>query len=264
MEVQASARRWLGLALLAAAVCATVLLLAGGPLLLQVRQGASAPRRKLLGVAKRRNVGAPRFNDSVLPGNTISQRLPVVNSPYYGVHVFGLGANGSLFHKFQTGHADMSSDIPFAPMSDWHCLTPNKSLVFGNDPAVALNADGHIELFAGLTKDSYDLWQMYQTDPKNPLAWSKPRGPTCMCDATDPSACPWCMDCNARVECYSNYWLDHAPFTTSDVDIFLDAQTQKLKLLFRNFDGHMYSLEQQKPGDSTRWSNVTVQYAVFE
>lgn len=234
---------------------------------------ASTPRR--LAAAPRRLSGTPRglmslphhvlWNDSVLPDNIIDQRLPSVVNPNYGLHVFALGKNGSLFHKFQTGPIDMTQlPYPIAPMSEWHCLTPNASKIWGNDPAVEVNQDGHIELFVGFKQDSYDLWQMYQTDPKNPLAWSQERGPTCMCDAVSPTACPWCTNCNERYDCYKNYWLDHAPFTTGDPELIMDKTTGMLNLLFRNFDGHMYRLSQREPNNSTRWSFDSVQFAIFE
>lgn len=229
--------------------------------------GASHSLRRLLELSSRPDVAGlfrPMWNDSVLPANVASQQLPMVKNPHYGLHVFALGNNGSLWHKFQTGAAHLEAPLPYAPMSPWHCLTPNSSLVWGNDPAVALNADGHIELFVGLQRDSMDLWQMYQTNASDPLSWSLPRGPTCICDAPDPMACPWCIDCPKRPECKQHYWLGYAPFTTSDPEVFLDPVDSMLKLNFRNFDGHLYQLSQQEPGNSVRWSSETVQFAIFE
>lgn len=200
----------------------------------------------------------------ILPDNIVDQRLPMVWNPHYGLHAFALGRNGSLWHKFQNGPVNQSALMPYAPMSEWMCLTPNASMVWGNDPTVALNADGRIELFVGYKADSYDLWQMYQTDAKDPLAWSKPRGPTCMCAAVDPKDCPWCWDCDERPECYNNYWSDSSPFTTSDPELLLDPATNLLKLHFRNFDGHVYQISQKEPSNSTRWSSGSVQYSIME
>mmetsp|Transcript_33238 Transcript_33238/g.50225 ORF Transcript_33238/g.50225 Transcript_33238/m.50225 type:complete len:268 (+) Transcript_33238:76-879(+) len=211
------------------------------------------------------NLPNVRWNNSVLPENVVDLRLPLVQNPHYGLHVFALGKNGSLFHKFQTGPVNKSVlPYPETPMSPWHVLTPNASMIWGNDPAVALNQDGHIELFVAWKQDAYDLWQMYQTDPKDPLAWSVPRGPTCICDAVSPTACPWCDNCNQRYDCYKNYWLDHAPFTTNDQQLLLDEKTGKLKLYFRNFDGHIYELSQREPNNSTRWSFDSVSLGIFE
>lgn len=210
--------------------------------------------------------GRLQWNETVLPENVIDLRLPTVLNPNYGLHVFALGKNGSLFHKFQTGPSNLEAALPFTPMSDWHCLTPNASLVFGNDPAVALNADGRIELFVGFKAESYDLWQMYQTDAKNPLAWSLPRAPSCLCGCPDPdpSKCTWCDNCDSRPDCSQHYWMGWCPFTTSDMELLLDPADQKLKLHYRNFDGHMYQLSQKNPSNSTIWAPRAVQMAIFE
>eukprot|EP00933_Yihiella_yeosuensis_P037733 TRINITY_DN3171_c0_g3_i1.p1 TRINITY_DN3171_c0_g3~~TRINITY_DN3171_c0_g3_i1.p1 ORF type:complete len:265 (-),score=39.60 TRINITY_DN3171_c0_g3_i1:87-881(-) len=209
--------------------------------------------------------GPLMWNQSVLPSNIVSQRLTVVRNPHYGHHVFALGANGSIWHKFQTGPLNKNITMTI-PMSEWHCLTKNASLVFGNDPAAAVNPDGHIELFAAFKADSYDLWQMYQTNPKDPLAWTAPRGPTCMCEDPDPAKCPWCMNCASRPECQKNYWFPGAPpFTTSDMELLLDPIDHKLRLYYRNFDGHMYYIKQEKPNKSDKWSDEGgVQLAIFE
>lgn len=204
------------------------------------------------------------WNNSVLPPNIVSQRLTVVKNPFYGHHVFALGLNGSVWHKFQTG-PEVDGNLPHIPMSPWHCLTPNSSLIFGNDPAAAINEDGHIELFVAYKADSYDLWQMYQTDARNPLAWTKPRGPTCMCADPDPAKCPWCVDCAQREECMKNYWFPGAPpFTTSDMEVLLNPEDEKLRLYYRNFDGHMYYLQQEAPNKSDKWQVGGMQMAIFE
>merc|ERR1712216_840773 len=109
------------------------------------------------------------------------------------------------------------------PMSQWLCLTPNASLVFGNSPAIALNADGHIELFVGYKNDSLDLWQMYQTDPKDPLAWSVPRAPYC-----DP-AMATCRQCLQKPECKATFWTNGFAWTTSQQSLWLDPKDNLLK-----------------------------------
>lgn len=223
---------------------------------------ARSPARKLAAPKVLDSLN-PRWNETVLPPNIIDIRLPVVKNPNYGIHVFALGANGSIWHKFQTGPVDNSS-IKTMPMSGWHCLTKNATLVWGNDPSVVVNADGHIELFVGLKVDSLDVWQMYQTDPKNPLAWSEPRAPACICEDPDPSKCPWCDNCNARPECSKDYWMGWVPFTTSDIETMLDPVDNKVKLHYRNFEGHVYQISQAEPSKSDKWATEAVQLALFE
>lgn len=194
----------------------------------------------------------------VLPDNIVDQQLPMVRTPHYGMHVIALGKNGSLFHKYQTGPTNTSVPWPYVPMSDWLCLTPNPSLKFGNSPAIALNADGHIELFVGYLPDSLDIWQMYQTDPKDPLAWSAPRAPYC-----DPSTAS-CLKCLAKPECEATFWSNGYAWTTSQQSLWLNPHDQKLRLTWRNFDGHVYEMTQAKPNDSTTWPVDSLQYAIFE
>lgn len=203
------------------------------------------------------------YNETVLPPNFHSQRLATVTNPYYGIHVFALGKNGSLWHKFQTGPPDLNVSIPFTPMSPWHCLTPNASLTWSNEPAAAVNRDGHIEIFVGLGNSSTQLWQMYQSDPKDPLSWSAPRAPACSC-GPEATECPQCKDCSTRPDCMKNYWIGSEVITTSDAELRLDQQDQKLKLYFRNSDGHMYELSQEEPNKSEKWAQQSIQLATFE
>jgi len=237
--------------------------LAGALFVLYLQQFVGEPRR-LSRLDLEPLPVRPEWNKSVLPGNIVDQKIALVVNPHYGLHAFALGANGSIWHKYQTSPVNMSGLMPKAVMSEWHVLTPNASLIFGNDPVVALNADGRIELLVGYKKDSLDIWQMYQTDAKDPLAWSKPRGPACMCEDPDPSKCPWCMTCADRPECDEQYWLKSFPFTTSDMSMMLDPTDNKLKLYYRSFDGFLYRMEQQKPGYSKKWTDSAVQFGFFE
>eukprot|EP00931_Biecheleriopsis_adriatica_P093999 TRINITY_DN67700_c0_g1_i1.p1 TRINITY_DN67700_c0_g1~~TRINITY_DN67700_c0_g1_i1.p1 ORF type:complete len:274 (+),score=33.74 TRINITY_DN67700_c0_g1_i1:86-823(+) len=224
-----------------------------GGFLATVRRESAPTGRRLLGLQARDVKPILFWNESVLPPNVVNQTLALAHNPHYGYHVFALGLNGSIFHKFQTGPERNETAGPMVPMSDWHVLTPNASLVFANDPAVAANADGHLELIVAYQTDSLDLWQMYQTDVKDPLAWSVPRGPACACEDPDPSKCPWCQDCESRPECSAKYWCTGFPFTTSDLKMELDPSDKKLKLYYRSFDGFMYRMSQRSPSDSKKW-----------
>lgn len=197
----------------------------------------------------------PLWNGSVLPDNLNDQQLVTVRNPSYGVHIFALGKNGSLYHKYQTGPMITKDPQPHVPMTEWLVLTPNASLVIGNAPAAALNADGRIELFFGYAPGSLDLYQMYQTDAKNPLAWSKPRAPWCLV----PSA-PECDNCENRPDCYSNYWTTSYVWTTNQQELWFDPADQKLKLSWRTFDGHVYQLTQNSPSESKQWNFSSIFY----
>jgi len=194
----------------------------------------------------------------VLPENIIDQQLPHVTNPHYGLHLFALGRNGSVFHQYQTGPTNTSGPSPFVPMTNWLCLTPSASLIFGNAPTVAMNADGRIELFVGYKPDSLDIWQMYQTDAKNPLAWSNPRAPYC-----DPAG-KECRDCVAKPECAANYWTDGYAWTTSQQYVWLDPDDKKLRLRFRSFTGYLYEMKQAGPSNSSHWPLSFLQYSLVE
>merc|ERR1712226_720793 len=176
-----------------------------------------------------------------------------VRNPHYGLHVIVTGKNGSLFHKYQTGKLNTSDPNPTMPMSEWAALTPpmikNVSgawnpLTFGNAPAIALNADGRIELIVGYAPDSLDLYQMYQTDAKDPLAWSAIRAP--YCDGTIPE----CVKCIGDAECKKQFWSDTYRWTTSQQYLWLNPVDNKLRLNWRLFDGHLYESVQDKPSKS--------------
>jgi len=209
---------------------------------------------------------APRWN-GVLPDNFDDQQLPMVRNPHYGMHVIALGKNGSLFHMYQTGPTP-SNETSEVPMSKWAALTPpvykNTSgvevpLTFANAPAIALNADGRIELFVAYKPDSLDIWQMYQTDAKNPLAWSAARAPLC-----DP-AFKDCLACLNKPECKKQFWADKFFWTTSQQYLWLNPEDNKLRLNFRLFDGYLYELTQSEPSKSDHYIDNLISYkTIFE
>mmetsp|Transcript_14791 Transcript_14791/g.24739 ORF Transcript_14791/g.24739 Transcript_14791/m.24739 type:complete len:225 (+) Transcript_14791:31-705(+) len=201
------------------------------------------------------------YNNSVLdPSHIENQVWAQVFNPHYGLHVFALGKNQSLFHKFQIGNASKITDS--VPFSKWHCLTPNASLTFDTDPAAAVNANGQIEVFARMS-EFIDLWQIYQQDPKDPLSFSKAREGTCMCPAVSPEDCPWCISCVADPDCDKQYFSNHAPFPTSAASVLMRPD-RRLQVNFRGFDGQMYGLIQNRSGDPTKYVQGPVYAAVFE
>eukprot|EP00466_Bigelowiella_natans_P015648 jgi/Bigna1/85448/estExt_fgenesh1_pg.C_40110 len=194
---------------------------------------------------------ASAYDHEVL-NETLSQNFAQVLNPHYGLHVFATGKNGSLYHKYQTGY---NRALDVANMTDWICLTPNKTQIwFGRTHSEHTSTDI-------LTLPS--LLQLYQTNPKDPLAWSKPRGPTCMCAAADPNDCPWCNNCTARPECSSQYYLDRATFPTSNMNLIRNLKGG-LDLIYRGFDGRMYSVSQRIPGNSSKYTFTTTYDSIFE
>lgn len=197
-----------------------------------------------------------------LPDNIVDQQLPSVRNPHYGLHIIALGVNGSLFHRYQTGPINHTAAGDVLPMTDWICLTPDNTFIYGNPPAIAMNADGRIELFVGDKNGSLDLIQMYQLDATNPLSWSKPRAP--WCDALGPPADPECARCAAAPTtdpCYDKFWKRTYVWTTSQQSLWLDPADKKLKLSFRSFTGEMYQLSQAAPSNSKQWADDLMTYA---
>ncbi|CAK0888917.1 unnamed protein product [Prorocentrum cordatum] len=143
----------------------------------------AAPERPALraGTAPERVALQVPHWEGVLPDNIVDQQLPMVRNPHYGLHVIALGRNGSLFHKYQTGAANTSDPMAQVPMTEWLCLTPAvRKNTSGADltPRVRQQPGSGVERgwpYRALRyqADSLDLWQMYQTDAKDP-------GPACV------------------------------------------------------------------------------------
>jgi len=209
------------------------------------------------------------YNKTVLPQNdTFHQQFALIVNPFYGLHVFARGVNGSLFHMFQT--SNQSDAQGGMPMSGWHCLTPmngtasdgTHKLIFWEDPVAALNLDGRAEIFIRITGD-LDLWHMYQTDAHNPLAWDRPRAPLCLCNfppCKGQTKCGTEASCDAKgIDCSSTdpkeYWSDHTGFPTSNMNTHIDAKTGLVSLYYRGFDGRMYRDVQVKAGDPSKYTS---------
>lgn len=106
---------------------------------------------------------------------------------------------------------------------------------------MGVNKDGRIEVFIRYDTD-LDVWQYYQEDASNPTSWVGPRECSCLtgCDGVHyPSP---------------QYWNTQPVFPTSDLNILTDAATGALKIVYRGFDGRMYSLQQRTPGNSALYT----------
>eukprot|EP00386_Alphamonas_edax_P005513 GDKI01017824.1.p2 GENE.GDKI01017824.1~~GDKI01017824.1.p2 ORF type:complete len:223 (-),score=74.47 GDKI01017824.1:19-687(-) len=152
-------------------------------------------------------------------------------------------------------------------------------LAFDADPAVGVNDDGRVEVFARYTTN-LDVWQTYQLDPLDPTRWSNPRESGCI--FVDPPAGPdgrksgggsggFIPRDKTKVgeekgedgtgvpdvfpECDSAlYWNGQPVFPTSDLTVVQHPATRKLRMFFRGFTGQLYFLEQFESGNSTKYS----------
>lgn len=164
-------------------------------------------------------------------------------------------------------------------MTEWHCLTPNKVYasagyvdpVWWWDPAATVNKDGHIDVFMRLTCDK-NLWQMYQKDPKDPLSFTPPRGPTCLCNFPP---CKGQVNCGLTAQCDNKgvdcskaddslSWNDHAPFPTSNMNAMTDPVDGTVRVIFRGFNGQLFENHQIIPGNSTKYTGGVIYDGVFE
>jgi len=173
--------------------------------------------------AKKR-IGVPvRYPNPKLPqGNTTV--MAIADTPTY-IHVFALGADGALYHKYQ-----MQDQKPVANWSDWivRARAPSGTS-WDADPAVGVNPDGSLDVFVR-ELENLDLWQIYQTDATDPDAWSALRECTCV-------AMP-CNDTNP-----AHYWNRQPVFPTSDVTITNTGPGGALRLFYRGFDGSLYVVD---------------------
>jgi len=218
-----------------------------------------------------------RYNNTILPQTftggpeeTFHQQFAMVNNSNYGLHVFARGANSSIWHKFQTSWT--TDESGGYPMSGWLCMTYKNGttsdgthpLIFWNDPVAALNHDGRAELFVRIQPD-LDVWQMYQTDANDPMAWAQPRGPLCLCNfppCANQSKCGVNGQCdNLGVDCIhanpNDYWSDHTGWPTANMNTFVDKDGL-ISLVYRGFDGRMYVDVQAKAGNSTTYTSGKV------
>jgi len=141
------------------------------------------------------------------------------------IHVFALGLDGQLWHKFQMTN-------PAGPWTDWLLRATAPNGTWDSDPAVGVNTDDSIEIFIR-ESTNLDLWQIYQTDPTDPTAWAHPRE----CSCVDMGNCKH----------PSEYWNTQPAFPTSDITILNDRNDGSIQLYYRGFDGALFVIGQH-PG----------------
>jgi len=162
-------------------------------------------------------------------------KLPEGNTTVFAVaqttsfiHVFALGADGALYHKYQP-----QGQQPPANWTDWIMRSRAPGGIWDADPACGVDADGVTEVYIRYSTN-LDLWQLYNTDVDDPNAWSTPRESACV-------SLP-CNDTNPK-----DYWNTQPVFPTSDITLLNDPSDGHLDMFYRGFDGALYVCN-QKPG----------------
>lgn len=168
--------------------------------------------------------------------------------------VVALGKDGQLWHSYQ--------EAPSGYWKRWAPLTsvcPNATDVqrpcsFDADPAIGKNIDGRLEIFARF-EDNLDLWQMYQISADDPTKWTTPREGSCV-DEDQDTAVWHCLKPGLPLkQTYDNYWIIESPvFPTSDVTVLRNETSGKLQVYFRNFEGHLYVVEQLEASNSNKYA----------
>jgi len=169
-----------------------------------------------------------QYPDEHLPeGNTTV--LAIAVTAHY-THVFALGKEGALWHQYKTtGSADWTK---------WILRAKAVNGTWDSDPAVGVNSNGVVEVFIRYSTN-LDVWQMYQTDPTNPEAWTEMREASCV----DMAGC-------SSVPPGTKYWNSQPVFPTSDLTIVNSPIDGGLQLYYRGFDGALYMVQQGVPGVS--------------
>ena len=196
-------------------------------------------------------VGALSYPVEVLPeGNTTVLAMAHTT---HGKQLVALGADSQLWHLYT---------LPNGSWSQWHKLTSNcpsfnnskRSCVFDSDPAIGVNKDGRLEVFARF-HGNLDMWQMYQTDAKDPTKWSTPRESSCV-DQDQNTALWWCLGMPAGKygQPAEHFWVGEPIFSTSNPTVLNDPTTGAIQIFFRGFEGHLFEVHQIEPGNSTSYS----------
>jgi hypothetical protein len=187
----------------------------------------------------------------VLPeGNTTNLAMAHTQ---HGQQLVALGADAQLWHLYT---------LPNGSWAQWSPLTKfcpsfndsHRPCVFDSDPAIGVNADGRLEVFARF-HDNLDMWQMHQTDPSDPTKWSIPRESSCV-DQDQNTATWWCVGMPAGTygQPAAHFWVGSPIFSTSNPTVLNHPTTGAIELYFRGFEGHMYEVHQLQAGNSTLYS----------
>jgi hypothetical protein len=179
-----------------------------------------------------------------------------ISQTKYGQHLVALGKDAQLYHLYTFKNGSWS---------DWHqlsmyCPSRNDSTrlcEFDSDPAVGVNVDGRLEVFARF-KTNLDLWKFDLQNASDPHSWSLPRETSCV-DQDQNTALWYCL--GEKVGQFGNpkehYWVGQPIFPTSNPTVVSDPVDGRLRVYFRGFEGHLYEVHQMQPGDPSSYSTPT-------
>jgi hypothetical protein len=178
------------------------------------------------------------------------QQLGIVDAPL-ATYIFALSNESTIIYKYQLPGPSPRN------FTDWKTLAGNRTLKFNGNPAAGVNPDGRVEVFFQAT-DDLDVWQIYQTDPKNPESWSEVRE----------SACVKSKAGGEPIDCMTpdRYWVHtddpssgergSPVFATSNPDVVY-KHDGRLQVYFRSFTGLLFKLEQCSVGNSSYYCEST-------
>jgi len=216
--------------------------------------------------------GSVAYNETLPNGNITKFAIKEMS---YGTHVFAVSMKGYIVH--QVAHPDSPSALgvwQLMPNAHQGSTPSDQAQTFDSDPTIGQNKDGRLEIFAR-SHISLDFWHWYQTNASDPMSWVGPREPACLCNFPP---CKGQTKCGNNANCgndgydctlpaFSNdgpkWWNTQAIFPTSD-GTFVTTAKGGLRLYFRGFDGLMYSVEQDIPGNSSKYSTPTAWGTLLE
>jgi len=170
-----------------------------------------------------------KYPDEHLPeGNTT---VLAITDNGYALHVFALGKDGGLWHKYQEVNESWT---------DWILRAQAIDGVWDSDPACGVNKDDNtVEVFIRYSRN-LDLWQLYQLDAKDPTQWSIARESSC-------------VDLPCNNTSHLTFWNTQPIFPTSDISMVSDSTTGQLSLFYRGFDGGLYVVKKKDNTAHSYW-----------
>jgi len=170
-----------------------------------------------------------KYPDEHLPeGNTT---VLAITDNGYAIHVFALGKDGGLWHKYQAVNESWT---------DWILRAKADDGVWDSDPACGVNkGDNTVEVFIRYSRN-LDLWQMYQLDARDPTQWSVARESSCVD-----------LPCNNTGS--KTFWNTQPIFPTSDISVVSDSSSGQMSLFYRGFDGGLYVVKKKESTAHSYW-----------
>uniref|UniRef100_A0A0G4FQ75 Uncharacterized protein n=1 Tax=Chromera velia CCMP2878 TaxID=1169474 RepID=A0A0G4FQ75_9ALVE len=208
-----------------------------------------------------------KYGNETLPRDNRTNIAIAQNDQW--IFAFALGSDGNVYEKHaevgaeglpQPGDPGLEGGIEW---SEWQSVffrgsSSGEPLVFDGDPAVGVNSDGRVEVFARFHVN-LDVWQAYLEDPSDPRSWSVPRESAPVEEKGDLNE--------------TMFWNQQPVFPTSDLTVvsvvdkqqknegmegvLTHASPQRLRVFYRGFDGTLYYCEQTEAGNPVKYTPPT-------